>query len=94
MVRWDGSVGILRVRLKAGAQSRFYLVQAIPCDGPGEAFGVLRLTDPVPHHVRVADDRRHCSCDCKGFLHYQRCRHVLALRALWKAGKLAYPVPS
>jgi hypothetical protein len=38
------------------------------------------------HHVTLSDGG--CSCECRGFIHNRRCKHVSALRALRAAGRI------
>ncbi len=64
--------------LLAGAGRGFRLVKAERGDGPGEEYDV---------HL----DGQFSSCECKGFLRWNHCKHVESLTALVKCGKLAAP---
>jgi hypothetical protein len=66
-----------------------YLVTAMPADF-GRAFEVVKLCPEEgnpSYHVLLAADGTY-SCECKGFLSWDRCRHVSGLLQLLRAGKL------
>jgi hypothetical protein len=73
--------GVARITDRGGADD--YLVTAFAAD-LGRAFEVVKLCpregNPT-YHVLLADDGKH-SCECKGFLRWNRCRHVSGLLAL------------
>ncbi len=64
--------------LLADAGRGFHLVKAERGDGSAEAYDV-RL------------DGQFSSCECKGFLRWNHCKHVEGLAALVKCGKLSVP---
>jgi hypothetical protein len=68
--------------------SDHYIVTPIPADC-GTAYKVVKFLelDEPSYHVLLADDGRH-SCECKGFLRWNRCKHVSGLLALRQAGQL------
>jgi hypothetical protein len=70
-------------RITEGGAVADYLVTAMPADG-GRAFEVFKLcteeSNPTYHFLLAADGKH--SCECKGFLRWDRCRHVSGLLAL------------
>ncbi len=70
-----------------GEQATFYTFYEIPCEIGGRGFTVYRLGLGEVYHVRVGQPHD-CSCDCRGFLYYHRCRHVLGLLALAQEGRI------
>jgi hypothetical protein len=80
----DG-VGVFAVT--AGGATAFYTLREIPCAIGGRGFAVHRLGVGNLYHVRIGQPED-CSCECKGFLRYGSCRHVLGLLALLREGKL------
>jgi hypothetical protein len=77
------SPGVLRITV--GKEPTDYLLEPLSSDF-GRAF---RLTKPdgERYHVLLADDGRH-SCECKGFLRWNHCKHVEGLAALVEPGRL------
>ena len=65
----------------------YYTFKEIACEIGGRAFAVHRLGLGSVYHVRVGVPRD-CSCECMGFLHRRRCKHVLGLLALTGHGLL------
>lgn len=62
-----------------------YWVERFETDyGLGVRFA--KLGGEEPYHVLLENDRADCSC--RGFLRYERCRHVIATRLLVEAGLL------
>jgi SWIM zinc finger len=78
----DG-VGVFRIT--AGRQTAFYTFREIPCEIGGRGFAVHRLGLGTLYHVRIGEPED-CSCECRGFLTHDRCRHVLGLLALAEHG--------
>jgi hypothetical protein len=68
-----------------------YWLTPVPCDF-GATFEVRKmLTDGgTVYHVHI-DDEGHHSCDCPGGSYHGKCKHLSALLALVKSGKLALP---
>ena len=83
-VTLDG-VGVFSIT--AGGSATFYTFHEIPCEIGGRGFAVHRLGVGELYHVRIGR-AADCGCDCPGFLFRDRCRHVLGLLALARAGKL------
>jgi len=81
----DRGVGVFSVTV--GTHSCQYVLREIPCEIGGRGFEVHRLGLGILYHVRVG---RHvdCSCECKGFLYRNSCRHVLGLLALIRECRL------
>jgi hypothetical protein len=67
--------------------THYYVFKEIACDIGGRAFAVHRLGLGHLYHVRVGAPRD-CSCECMGYLHRRRCKHVLGLPALTGHGLL------
>jgi hypothetical protein len=70
-------------RITEGGDAADYLVTAMPADF-GRAFEVVKLCPEEGNptcHVLLAADGKH-SCECKGFLRWDRCRRVSGLLAL------------
>jgi len=70
------TVFYLLTPLAATVGAGFHLAKADRGDGPGEEYDVLL-------------DGQFSSCECKGFLRWNHCKHVEALTALVKSGKLS-----
>lgn len=85
LVRSPKADGIGVFRITAGGRTQFYTFHEIRCDIGGRGFAVHRLGIGNLYHVRVGKPAD-CSCECLGFLRWDRCRHVLGLRALMKQG--------
>ena len=77
------------LRITEGKKADLYLFRAIEADF-GEGYEVEKLTPELDtaevYHVSLA--RQESSCTCKGNTYCGHCRHVEALTALDKAGKL------
>jgi len=70
------TVFYLLTTLAATVGAGFHLAKADRGDGPGEEYDVLL-------------DGQFSSCECMGFLRHGHCKHVEALTALVKCGKLS-----
>jgi hypothetical protein len=66
--------------LAADRGTGFRLSKADRGDGPGEVYDVLL-------------DGQFSSCECKGFLRWNHCKHLEALTALCQCGKIAASKP-
>jgi hypothetical protein len=78
------------VRLRVGDEVSDYLVQPIGSDF-GDGFRLTKLDawgDSAPYDVHLSNEGHACSCECKGWLRWSRCKHVHGLAALRLAGKL------
>jgi hypothetical protein len=85
---FEGNAGVIRLRV--GDETADYLVQPIGSDF-GDGFRLTKLDpwgDSAPYDVHLSNDGHACSCECKGFLRWSRCKHVHGLAALRLAGKL------
>jgi hypothetical protein len=80
----DG-VGVFEVTV--GRETIFYVLRELPCLIGGRGFAVHRLGLANLYHVRIGTPTE-CSCECKGFLRWGHCRHILGLQALIREGKL------
>ncbi len=78
-------VGVFRVTVRE--RSCYYILHEIRCEIGGRGFEVHRLGIGLLYHVRVGR-RENCTCECKGYLYRNVCRHVLGLLALMRQGKL------
>ncbi len=65
----------------AYGKAAFHLTKADRGDGPGEEYDVLL-------------DGQFSSCECKGFLAHNHCKHVEGLAALLKSGSLKPAAPA
>jgi hypothetical protein len=88
-----GNVDVLV--LTTGKETIAYMLEALPAtvgcgfrltkadrgDGPGEEYDVLL-------------DGQFSSCECKGFMRWNHCKHVESLTALVKCGKITPPPAS
>ena len=80
----DG-VGVFSVTV--GNRPCFYTLHEIACEIGGRGFAIHRTGLGTLYHVRVGRPTD-CTCECKGFLYRNSCRHILGLLALIRAGKL------
>jgi hypothetical protein len=80
----DG-VGVFCIEISDKAQ--FYTFLEIRCEIGGRGFAMHRLGQGELYHVRVGAPED-TSCECMGFLRWDRCKHVASLAALIKTGAL------
>jgi len=80
----DG-VGVFCIETNGDAQ--FYTFLEIRCDIGGRGFAVHRLGQGELYHIRVGAPGD-ASCECMGFLRWDKCKHVSSLLALIKKGEL------
>jgi hypothetical protein len=73
--------GVGLMSITSARQTNYYVFKEIPCDIGGRAFALHRLGLGNLYHVRVGTPEE-CSCECLGFLHHRKCKHVLGLLAL------------
>ncbi len=76
------------IDLAVGKQTTTYRVWPEASES-GRAFRLEKLADGETvevYHVGIDGDRT--TCDCRGFLHHRRCKHVEGLKALVAAGQL------
>ena len=78
-----GSSGVVEIR-QNGKLDR-YLVAKVASDF-GSGFRVSKVGSEDEYHVNLTADGH--SCECKGFLRWNRCKHSAGLAALQQAGKL------
>src|SRR5262249_28321117 len=103
-VRWVDPAGhtVLAIaERKAGSRKPAYVIEDVytvaEFDSPlGRAFHLTKHGRrgglPAPEHdVLLAVNPQDCRCDCKGFEHAGRCRHVAGLQALIGAATIAPP---
>ncbi len=81
LLRVPPRFGVGLMAISKGRQTNHYVFKEIPCDIGGRAFALHRLGLGNLYHVRVGAPAE-CSCECMGFLHHQKCKHVLGLLAL------------
>ena len=81
--------------IRVDDESQDYHLTRIPCDD-GEGYEVEKVDSNghvlATHHVNLYPASGHHSCDCPGGTYRGTCRHLLALVALEKAGRLSRPV--
>ena len=87
LVRKPAADGVGVFKLSAAGKSQFYVFHEVRCDIGGRGFAVHRLGLGVLYHVRVGAPAD-CSCECMGFLRWDRCKHVGGLQALTRQGLL------
>ncbi len=87
MIRPLNEEGIGVFCVTVGKETAHYVLQEMDCDIGGRGFAVHRLGLGNLYHVRVGKPHE-CTCECKGFLFRNQCRHVLGLLALIREGKL------
>src|SRR5262245_40137558 len=78
------------VVITVGKEAVHYYVRPIPSDF-GTAFRVekLPLYGYGVYHVNLGGDGASPSCECKGFLRWNKpCKHISGLQALKNAGQL------
>jgi hypothetical protein len=73
--------------IEAGGTSQFYTFLEIRCEIGGRGFAVHRLGQGDLYHVRVGAPED-ASCECLGFLRWNKCKHTASLTALIKRGAL------
>ena len=78
--------GILEIRV--GKEATLYFLSEVPSDfGRGFRLEKLEAAGAETYHVNLDGDRH--SCECKGFLRWQKpCKHIAGLQALISAGRL------
>ena len=77
---------VVTVRDERGKDTDYH-VCPIPSDF-GAAFEVTKMFEADDAVYRVNLDGDRSSCDCLGFSHHGRCKHVSGLSVLRQAGKL------
>lgn len=87
LVRSPAGDGVGVVCLTVPREQAFYTFVEIPCEIGGRGFAMHRTGLGTLYHVRVGE-AEDCDCDCRGFLRWGYCKHVLGLLALIQAGKL------
>ncbi len=72
-------VGVFRCDHQEGiGDPAFYLFRKIPVEFGRAGYEVVRLGDPVPHHVLIVGPTT-SHCDCVGCCHHGMCRHLEAI---------------
>jgi hypothetical protein len=78
------------IRLKVGDEEPIdYVVTEVPCDWPARGFKLSRVggdTNEAAYHVLLEGEGG--TCECKGYLRWQKCKHRDGLLALVKRGLL------
>ena len=82
--------------LRQGEESRAYALEVLSSDF-GAAFRLTKADDGDGHaeeyDVLLDTEHKFHTCECRGFLRWQHCKHVDSLLALVKSGRLAAPAP-
>lgn len=86
-VRSPGPDGIGIYCITINQEDAYYGVLEIPCMIGGRGFEILRHGREIIYHVRVGLPEE-CTCECKGFLVRNQCRHVQILKTLVRQGIL------
>src|SRR6476619_1172475 len=77
----------------ADGECQFYTFLEIRCEIGGRGFAVHRLGQGELYHVRVGAPED-TTCECMGFLRWDRCKHTAALAALIRKGEQLRPLRS
>lgn len=85
LVRPPDADGVGVFCIEIGGALQFYTFREIRCEIGGRGFAVHRLGQGELYHVRVGAPRD-ASCECMGFLRWDRCKHVAGLGALLRKG--------
>lgn len=83
-----GQHGLLKLTIDG--KPAVYWYREIPSELGGRAFELRKFHTAQLYHVRVGTADQ-CGCECKDSLyrgHQRPCKHVLALTALIRAGRL------
>jgi hypothetical protein len=85
------------VEIKEGKKADQYTLRRVAADG-GLAFEVKKIVPEArtldealsntPYHVLLSPTDGKHSCECKGWLRWQKCRHVAGLLALPGAAEM------
>lgn len=67
------------ISITARGKTFFYVYSEIPCEIGGRGFAIQRVGSRLVYHTRVSNNHRDCSCDCKGFLKWNHCKHLITL---------------
>ena len=78
-----GESGVIEIR-QDGKIDR-YMVERVASDF-GSGFLLRKMGGEEAYHVHLNADGH--TCECKGFLRWNRCKHTAGLAALQMAGKL------
>jgi hypothetical protein len=81
LLRRPGRDGVGLMAISKDRLTHYYVFKEIACEIGGRAFALHRLGLGNLYHVRVGTPTE-CSCECMGFLHHRRCKHILGLLAL------------
>jgi hypothetical protein len=83
----DNPLGVITIHV--GHNATEYTLRRLACDY-GEAYELAKFVTQGGEVYHVNLDRQHGrhTCDCKGFLRWNHCKHVEGLAALIAAGRL------
>lgn len=87
LVRPPDDRGIGALVITIDGKTQYYTFREIPCEIGGRGFAIHRTGVGTRYDVRIGRPDE-TSCECLGFLRHGRCKHVLGLKALWKADDL------
>jgi hypothetical protein len=87
LIRPPNADGVGVFCIEAGGRAQFYTFREILCEIGGRGFATHRLGQGELYHVRVGTPED-TSCECLGFLRWERCKHAAGLAALVKRGQL------
>jgi hypothetical protein len=81
--------------LTTGKDTVFYRLETLAADrGTGFRLTKADCGDGPGEHYDVLLDGQFSSCECKGFLRWNHCKHLESLAALCKCGKIAVSGPA
>jgi len=81
----ESGVGVLAII--DPKETAFYEFIEIPCQIGGRGFRLRRIGRDQIYDLRIGQPAD-TSCECKGFVYRDTCRHVLALRKLIEQGQI------
>ena len=87
IVRPRNASGVGVFCIETDGQAQFYTFVEIRCEIGGRGFAVHRLGQGEVYHVRVGTPEN-TSCECMGFLRWDRCKHTASLAALINKGEV------
>src|SRR5215475_3133022 len=79
--------GVAVLCIDTAGKCQFYTFREIRCEIGGRGFAVHRMGQGELYHVRVGAPED-TSCECMGFLRWDKCKHIASLAALIRKGEL------
>jgi hypothetical protein len=79
--------GVIRITVE-GQEPIDYVVRCVPCDWPARGFELTKVGSPSGERYAVLLEGEGGTCECKGFLRWNKCKHRDGLQALLRHGLL------